>query len=51
MAYDDIIVQRTASALEIAINRPDKLNALREQTRPRSWRPWARSRWIAPSSA
>lgn len=32
MAYDDIIVQRTASALEIAINRPDKLNALREQT-------------------
>ncbi len=32
MAYDDIIVQRTASALEIAINRPDKLNAIREQT-------------------
>ena len=32
MAYEDIIVQRTASALEIAINRPDKLNALREQT-------------------
>ena len=32
MAYEDIIVQRTDAALEITINRPEKLNALREQT-------------------
>lgn len=32
MTYEDIIVQRTEGALEITINRPDKLNAIREQT-------------------
>ena len=32
MAYEDIIVQRTEGALEVTINRPDKLNAIREQT-------------------
>lgn len=32
MAYEDIIVERSASALEITLNRPEKLNALREQT-------------------
>ena len=32
MTYQDIIVQRTDAALEITINRPEKLNALREQT-------------------
>jgi enoyl-CoA hydratase/carnithine racemase len=32
MAYEDIIVERTATALEITLNRPEKLNALREKT-------------------
>jgi enoyl-CoA hydratase/carnithine racemase len=32
MAYDDIIAERTDNALEITLNRPEKLNAIREQT-------------------
>jgi enoyl-CoA hydratase/carnithine racemase len=32
MAYEDIIVERSEHALEITLNRPDKLNAMREQT-------------------
>lgn len=32
MAYEDIIVERSEHALEIALNRPEKLNAMREQT-------------------
>jgi enoyl-CoA hydratase len=32
MAYEDIIVERTGTALEITLNRPEKLNSLREKT-------------------
>jgi enoyl-CoA hydratase/carnithine racemase len=32
MAYEDLVVNRAEGALEITINRPEKLNALREQT-------------------
>jgi len=32
MEYQDIVVERSDHALEIQINRPEKLNALREQT-------------------
>jgi enoyl-CoA hydratase/carnithine racemase len=32
MSYEDIVVTREASWIEIALNRPKKLNALREQT-------------------
>jgi enoyl-CoA hydratase/carnithine racemase len=32
MAYEDIIVERTDTALEITLNRPEKLNSLREKT-------------------
>ncbi len=32
MDYQDIIVEQTENALEITLNRPDKLNAMREQT-------------------
>ncbi len=32
MGYQDIVVERHGGGLEITLNRPDKLNALREQT-------------------
>ena len=32
MSYQDIIVERVESWLEITINRPEKLNSLRETT-------------------
>ena len=32
MAYEDIIVERSEHAVEITLNRPEKLNAMREQT-------------------
>ena len=32
MTYEDIVVERVGEALEITLNRPEKLNAIREQT-------------------
>ncbi len=32
MNYEDIIVERVESWVEVAINRPEKLNALRNRT-------------------
>lgn len=32
MSYEDILVERREHHIEVTINRPDKLNALREQT-------------------
>jgi 1,4-dihydroxy-2-naphthoyl-CoA synthase len=32
MSYEDIIVERVEGWIEITINRPEKLNSLRERT-------------------
>lgn len=32
MEYQDVILKREKGWIEITINRPDKLNSLREQT-------------------
>ena len=32
MTYEDIVVEKFGEALEITLNRPEKLNAIREQT-------------------